>query len=140
MATIIRFQNENGDGLYNCSNRDRKLNWNDADYTRHPAPSEDSLLVENAPHLFKENTWGLVFRADSFVFGFKNYEQARSWLYKDSWLHEADQKGFRAYIMEGEVYYGNSQAVINRDTAKIIQDLSIPEFLAANNVQENPCT
>ncbi len=127
METIIRIQDNEGRGIYRGNSF--KHAWDELNNRdRHPGPQRDSLLVHNAPFLFSRSFDFISFNASIFVFGFSTIEQARSWIYQDKTLWKLHFAGFMVHVMEGEIYKGYTQAVINQKTAKTIEKQSIIKF------------
>ena len=112
-GTIYRIENSLGEGAY------RGRPWvsiedfcPDAD--NHPSPNRDSGLRASAPHLYDDCGF---FMEGEFFFGFSSISQLKAWFYNDKLLEEFDKKGYFLVELEGEVYHGNAQSVINKSTS-----------------------
>lgn len=90
------------------------------DEYRHPVPGKDSALVAACPPDFF-TSYG-SFEAQDFVFGFSNMAQLKSWFYDDQILKFLKQNGFKLRMYSGEIYAGNSQAIIRKDTSFLIEE------------------
>ena len=139
--TLIRIH-KNGRGMYFGSDANTPLFYlrdgtDEGLPDRHPTPNADSLLTAVARHLFwvdKEDGYEFFsWQARDFVFGFKNYDLMRSWIYDTRVLDHLHENGFTVAIMQGEVYHGHTQSVINKKTAVTLEDISIPEFIARHS-------
>lgn len=130
---FYRIENDKGEGVYRAE-RGTLASMNSTylsflDFTRHPAPYKDSLLVENAPHLFGDDCFGFkTFRADQFIFGFVSLEQLRMWFYDDKILEMIGKEGFVIAEYESEeVYTGHTQAVSDRTKMTLIEKTPLYE-------------
>ena len=68
------------------------------------------------------------FKEGNFIFGFSSIDQLRRWLYDDAWLKGLNEKGFVLSIYEGDVRHGHTQAVINKETAVLIEQHKIADY------------
>lgn len=112
----------------------RGPDWDGADESdknssQHPVPHQDSKLVDENKDLFVCPSYGEYrFYSRKFIFGFSSIEQLRRWIYNDAWLKSLDEKGYVLSIYEGDVRHGHTQAVINRDSAVLIDKHKISDY------------
>lgn len=126
-GTIYRIENSLGEGVYRGLGQsfiDTYLSKSE----RHPVPHKDSKLVTEARHLFSKCRW-LWWEGDNFVFGFQNIQALKSWFYTNKVLQALHDKGFAVNQYEGEVYHGNTQSVVNTETYKKINSLSLLDLM-----------
>ena len=133
MSTIYRIEDIKGRGPYRgvC---DIQSAFDDE--PRHPVPRNDSKLCETASHLFRKDPYGpygAIFDAPNFVFGYSSIKQLRAWFYKDEPLRILHKNGYSLLHLEGECYHGNSQAIINKTTMKVLSTTSLLTLLSASN-------
>lgn len=129
MNTIYRIQDAEGRGPYRGT-CDIQCWFNDSE--RHPIPMRDSKLRKTASHLFDTECY-TTFDAPDFIFGYSSLDQLRAWFYKDEPLRILHDKGYKLLHLEGECYHGNSQAVINKTTMKVLSKTSLLTLLSVTN-------
>ena len=94
---------------------------------RHPAPHNDSKLLNENPDLFHGVEFP-SFGSPSFIFGFSSPEQLRNWIYWDEWFVALSAAGYRLSIYRGDVRHGYTQAVIDKNTAELLGSYDLVEF------------
>lgn len=124
---IFRIETAEGKGMYRGPDWDG-VNESSWDSSKHPMPHQDSKLVDENGDLFYRFGGEYRFFASNFIFGFSSIDQLRRWLYNDSWLNALDDEGFMLSIYEGDVRHGHTQAVINRDSAVLIDKYKISDY------------
>ena len=122
---IYRIQNNKGEGMYHGGaarmvSRDTGIDL----YTRakHPNPSDDELLIANAPHLF-EGEYYLDFYAKHYIFGFSDIDQLKRWIVSPKIIKGFHDLGYYIVRMQGEVHHGNTQAVILASSAAVLETI-----------------
>lgn len=118
-GTILRFQNEDGDGLYSCFPYPQSFFPQNIQYDTHPSPYRDSLFTKNAPN----DSW-----CPDFIFGFATLGQLRAWLYSDGFLMQCYRHGKFCYEFVGEIILGHTQAAIRASSKKMIRQLSLEDL------------
>ncbi len=88
---------------------------------RHPLPPQDTLLRQNAEHLFVFNS--LV--AGDYFSGFNSRKQFRKWFYTKQALKQLKEAGFSLSIYKGEGYVGEAQALFKLKEAKLVKRLPL---------------
>lgn len=131
---IYRIEDMNGGGIYRGDNNEKNPlgMWSSE---RHPAPHNDSLLVENiAFHRSREadyegwSTCGWI-EVNEYRFGFSSTDQLRSWVYDDKWLWQMQQNGFRLAVYEVEdAIVGHTQAIFIRNSSMQVSYFNIADF------------
>lgn len=112
-GTIYRIENSLGEGAYRGRPWVSIEDYIYTDTNSHPNPNNDSGLKMNAPHLYNDG----YFEASEFFFGFSSISQLKAWFYNDKLLETFDRSGYFLVELEGEVYHGNAQSVINKSTS-----------------------
>lgn len=120
---VFRLESKDGIGLYQC-----KCMFSDStsDAARHPAPWQDSLLVQNIEKYNEYNK-----RMSEFFYGFVSTEQLLCWVYKNEWLIDMSKNGIVLSIYEVPDEYvlvGNTQAMFFREKATGKESHNICEF------------
>lgn len=96
---------------------------------RHPGPARDSKLLSENPDLFCGDGFGcFYFDSPSFIFGFSSPEQLRNWIYQDEWIAALSAAGYHLSIYRGDVRHGHTQAVIDKNTAELLDSYDLVEF------------
>lgn len=118
VKTILRIQDDSGKGFYQGAFWSLKYNLYMAEKGgKHPAPYLDSKLLSENPSLFESYfCYGQNYHrfiAKDYIFGFKDVEQCRSWLFNDEWLKSLHDAKYHVAIMQGDVRIGHTQAVIH---------------------------
>ncbi len=125
MAKFIRIQHkESGMGVYYHEPRSKALAdelWeNFFTCTRHPSPSDDSLLCDNIGDICG---WGDV------KFGFCSKKQLRQWFYTDKVIRMMADDDFEIVEMKGTIFVGHTQAVIVPETITEAKHFEILSYL-----------
>lgn len=128
MNKIYRIEDADGKGVYaSGKNWIGKSESNRGFPDRHPVPSRDLKLKMENPDLFCRD--GYYFIGLEFIFGFSSVEQLKKWFLDESWLLSLHINGFVLAIYSGEVRIGDTQAVIKKETACLVEKISILDFL-----------
>jgi len=144
---IFRIEDQDGGGIY----RGDKSHLNPISSfssTRHPMPVDDSKLVEGVNRIRNDgrvNSWiSDVIESEGYIFGFGNTEQLRNWTYKDSWLWQLNENGFRLAVFEFDDYQdgrdfilGHTQAIFFREKARQVSYFNIAEFFGIHEDSED---
>lgn len=135
---IYRIENEKGEGVYRAESRSIYFVVNEvkADYQdyqnerRHPTPDRDSKLVDSLPRkaFFGNSKVDPIIDCNyisNFIFGFSSVDQLRMWFFNNNILVGLHNCGFKVVVYKGEVYHGNTQAVIRKSTRKKVKEISL---------------
>jgi len=148
MGRIYRIENIKQTGMYTCGavkkigaalyNMDGVCD-EQGKYVppRHPIPQDDTMLMNALREGGGLCKWsGAIY--GRYVFGFSSVAQLRNWIYKDSWIQALSDEGMFLSVYDGETYFGNTQAVINYKTAKLVTRVPLDTLLVGfdeNNIQ-----
>jgi hypothetical protein len=134
---VYRIEAPDGSGIYrgsmSCSNP-----VTDFSESRHPLPHSDSGLVNNINAKraddedddpgWSQSSW---IENNDYIFGFANTEQLRNWVFKDEWLQQFQQRGFRLTVFDidsNDVLVGHTQAIFQRAKAKQESYFEVADF------------
>ena len=117
MKTIFRIEDaKTGIGMYHSGKA--QFFMNEGDYDNHPAPSRDSLLVQNINVFKKRDGYA---SASDFKYGFDSIKQMRRWLYEDRWLKQLDTNGLKLAeidVDESNLIVGHTQVMFRNEVSK----------------------
>lgn len=115
-----RVENEEGVGMYrlpDCYMAEVMPAWDE----RHPMPYDDAVLAPYWVDLSSDE------RA-RHLFAFTSPAQLKFWVYKPEVRGLLDRAGARVSVYEASGVYGDTQAVFLKDTAELIETISLLEI------------
>lgn len=93
--------------------------------SRHPAPIEDKLLVDNTP----EDYWRFgTLVASSFYFGFSSPQQVASWFNKIEMYLLCEEYDLRFSVYSAKAFHGEAQCIFEKRNAFLKESFTPTEF------------
>ena len=123
---VYRIENADGEGVYRASGWAFGCDFFYNDDNRHPLPCMDSKLMREIPTYMINPNNGMP--SSVFSYGFSSLEQLKCWFFQSRWRDRMDEMGFHVSVYEGDegdVYVGDTQAVLIKDQCKLVDTMSL---------------
>jgi len=132
MKQFYRLENSKGHGIYASEEdiADFCRKFSNKHKERHPAPEEDSKLLENCKgaDIFQVSYYSGVnyFRGSDYIFGFSSPDQFRAWFFNDKFLKFAEKKGIKLNLYEtDDSFKGNTQMIARKESLVFVGECDI---------------